>query len=310
MRPGRAVCYCGACARDIILVRELVARGHDVQMVPLYTPLRIDGHQKLPLSPIFYGGINVFLQQMSPLMRSLPACVDRLLDNPRLLGWASRFAVSTQAWKLGPMTVSVLSGPHGKQRKELARLVDYLASAPPPNIICITNTLLSGAAPELKARFNCPVVCALQGEDAFVDNMPEPHRSRSRQLIRQNVRAVDVFLAPGRHYAEEMAGFLDVPQTRIKTIHPGIDPDLYENRGPRPRTPFVIGYLSVITPAKGLDLLADAFIALASSQPDVTLRVAGQVLDPPYWKSITRKMRMRACRRASSISERSILAKR
>ncbi len=65
---GAGGMYCGACARDINLVRALIAGGHDVQVVPLYTPLRIDGDRKLPVSPVFYGGINVFLQQVSPVM--------------------------------------------------------------------------------------------------------------------------------------------------------------------------------------------------------------------------------------------------
>ena len=40
---GAAGSYCGACNHDVALVRRLIARGHDVTMIPLYTPLRADG---------------------------------------------------------------------------------------------------------------------------------------------------------------------------------------------------------------------------------------------------------------------------
>jgi len=38
LAAGAGSMYCGACARDIALVRGLIKRGHDVQIIPLYTP--------------------------------------------------------------------------------------------------------------------------------------------------------------------------------------------------------------------------------------------------------------------------------
>ena len=39
---GAAGMYCGSCTRDNALARELLARGHDVTLVPVYTPTRPD----------------------------------------------------------------------------------------------------------------------------------------------------------------------------------------------------------------------------------------------------------------------------
>ena len=124
---GAGSMYCGACARDVNLIRGLIAAGHDVQVIPLYTPLRVEGEETLPTSRIFYSGINVYLQQMLALFRLTPGALDRLFEGKALLRLVSKFAIETRAEGLGPMTISVLAGKDGFQRKELGKLLDYLA---------------------------------------------------------------------------------------------------------------------------------------------------------------------------------------
>ena len=70
--------YCENCLRDISLVRTIQQLGHDVLMVPLYLPLRVDQAEQLPSTPVFYGGVNVYLQQKLALFKKTPAWVDRL----------------------------------------------------------------------------------------------------------------------------------------------------------------------------------------------------------------------------------------
>jgi glycosyltransferase involved in cell wall biosynthesis len=279
--------YCGACARDAAMVRGLIARGHDVQVIPLYTPLRLDGGGPLPETRIFLGGINAYLQQIAPLFRRTPVFVDRIFDSPALLRWASRFAVSVNPKDLGPMTVSVLQGTEGRQSKELRRLLAYLAGAPRPDVVSLTNSLLSGIAPEVKRTLGVPIACALQGEDAFVMAMAEPWRAQAQQLMRRNAQAIDLFIAPGEACAAAMAEFLDAPQEKMQVIRAGIEADAFRRAAPRPRSPFVIGCLSSITPLKGQDVLVEAFCLLAGEQRrDVILRIAGKVLNPGYWKKV------------------------
>ena len=122
---GAAGSYCGACARDVALCRGLIARGHDVLLVPLYTPLRSD----LPMprvERVFYGGINAWLQDRSGLFRKTPRFVDWIFDRPWLLNLVARAAIETRPEELGAMTVSVLRGAEGPQRKELEKLVAFL----------------------------------------------------------------------------------------------------------------------------------------------------------------------------------------
>lgn len=283
--------YCGACARDVGLVLGLRARGHDVSVVPLYTPLRIDVDDPGPLGPVFLGGINLHLQQRSPLFRRIPSRLDRFLDNTSLLRFVSRFAINTRASDLGEMAVAMLRGADGHFRKEFDRLHNHLARQAPPDAIVITNTMLLGLAPELRRRLAAPIVCQVQGEDGFVGAMPEPHRPQAERLIRESARHVSLFVAPNHGYARKMARYLGVSEADVRVVRTGVPADAYAGTGSRHREPFTIGYLSGIAEGKGLDLLVEAWRTLAGSQGrDVRLRVAGRVLDRAYWKKVSRSV--------------------
>src|SRR5262245_44518355 len=112
---GAAGMYCGSCMKDNTLVSALNGLGHDALLIPTYTPIRTD-EEDVSQGRVFFGGINVYLQQKSRIFRYIPWPIGRLLDHPRLLGWVSRFAIGIQAHKLGDMTVSVLSGESGRQQ--------------------------------------------------------------------------------------------------------------------------------------------------------------------------------------------------
>jgi glycosyltransferase involved in cell wall biosynthesis len=286
LAAGAGTMYCGACARDMVMAKGLLKLGHDFEILPLYTPLKIDGEAPTAPGPVFLGGINAWLQQNAAFFRWLPAKLDRLFDHPGLLRWASRFAIKTSPSELGPMTVSVLAGREGQQRKELTRLLEYLDTQEPPELISITNSLLSGLAPTLKDHFGVPLVCGLQGEDDFVASLPPRHQRQARDLMQANAAAIDLYLAPSEGYAAQMCEFLNLPPERIVVVRPGVEADQYHRPGPRPTDPFTLGYLSVIIPRKGLDLLVRAWVKLREQGHDVRLRVAGQVLNPAYFREI------------------------
>ena len=166
---GAGGMYCGACARDVTLITRLISRGHDVQVVPLYTPLRLDAGTKLPTTPIFYGGINVFLQQLFPVFRRVPGFLVRWLDSPSVLRWASKSTVKTRPQDLGAMTVSVLSGHDGHQRKELARLMRYLEGEAKPDLININSLFRHRPRSRNAGRANR---LHASGEESLVDGIP------------------------------------------------------------------------------------------------------------------------------------------
>jgi hypothetical protein len=59
--------FCGGCFRDNALVAALRQLGHSTLMVPLYLPLTLDEPDQSQATPIFFGGINVYLEQKSAL---------------------------------------------------------------------------------------------------------------------------------------------------------------------------------------------------------------------------------------------------
>jgi glycosyltransferase involved in cell wall biosynthesis len=283
--------YCGACARDVALVRGLRARGHEVDVVPLYTPLRMEGEEPFDIAPVFLGGINLYLQQRSAFFRRIPAALDRVLNSAALLRLVSRFAISTKASELGEMTVSMLVGMDGLMRKEAEQFVAYLQDQPRPDVIVITNTMLSGLVGALSERLQAPIVAQVQGEDAFVGALPEPHATKAKELIRANVRPVRLFVSPNAAYAREMAGFLEAPEERVRVVRTGLSAEPYRRTQPREREPFTVGYLSGIAHGKGLDVLVEAMRELAGEQKrDVHLEAAGRVLDKAYWKRVAARM--------------------
>jgi glycosyltransferase involved in cell wall biosynthesis len=274
---GAAGMYCGSCMRDNTLVSALVAAGHDALLIPTYTPIRtdeIDVSQKR----IFFGGINVYLQEKFALFRHTPWLLDRLLDARRLLAWVSRFAVNTRYEDLGNLTVSMLQGEHGHQRKEVAKLVRWLKREIKPEVVNLTNVLLSGMVHEVKRELGVPVLGTLQGDDIFLDALPEPSRGQCLALIRDHGREMDGFIATSGYYADFMSGYLGIPRDCIHVVYPGLN--LRGHGGARPESdgrPFTIGYFARICPEKGLHVLSEAFRLMQQEPgaPPAQLRVSG-----------------------------------
>ena len=83
LAAGAGGMYCGSCLHDNTLAAALLALGEDVTLVPTYTPLRTD-EDNVSDSHLFFGGINVYLQQRMSLFRHTPWFFDDLLNRPGL----------------------------------------------------------------------------------------------------------------------------------------------------------------------------------------------------------------------------------
>src|ERR671917_923582 len=246
---GAADMYCGSCLRDNALATELMARGHDVSLLPMYTPTLTD-EPNVSGGRVFFGGVSVYLEQYVPFFRKSPAWLDKLWDSKLLLKLAARRSLKTNPKMLGEMTVSMLRGEDGNQRKELEKLVEWLRHESPPDVISLPYTLLIALARPLKEALGRPVCCTLQGEDLYLEGLQEPYRAESKRLIRENVRHVDAFIAVSEYYARFMPGYLGIPREKIRVVPLGINLQGY---GPRSREddggatkddkrPFTVGY--------------------------------------------------------------------
>ncbi len=266
LTAGAAGMVCGSCLHDNTLAKELIQQGHDAILIPTYTPIMTD-EASVSSDKLFYGGLNVYLQQVFPPFRWLPNWADQFLSSPKLVGWVASRAMGTSAGNLGALTVSMLKGRDGFQRREVQRLCAWLKTQA-PEVVVFSNLLIAGCLSELKRQIGVPVVVILQGDDIFYDGLPEPYRTRALVELRKLAQQVDLFIVHSRDYGlrmQTMLGFSDhswavsplsIDTRDFRTLSFAAD------RSSRPPT---IGYLARLAPEKGLHLLVDAFIALQSN---------------------------------------------
>jgi glycosyltransferase involved in cell wall biosynthesis len=301
--------YCGGCLRDNALVAALRKLGHQVTMVPLYLPLTLDEEDQSAGTPIFFGGLNVYLAQKSALFRGAPGWLHDLFASPRVLKWAAGKAAKTRAADLGELTLSMLRGEAGKQARQLEELVAWLKTQPRPDAVCLSNALLLGMARRLKAELGTPVACALQGEDTFLDALPEPHRSACWRTLAERAAEVDVFIAPSHYFGDLMRERLGVAEERVRVVYNGINLEGYgtdvlslksnaqslKSGGQGAAGAPVLGYFARMCPEKGLDTLVEAYLILRQRgrAGKVKLRVGGSCgpADTAFVESLRDRLR-------------------
>jgi glycosyltransferase involved in cell wall biosynthesis len=287
--------YCENCIRDQASLRQMRKLGLDILMVPLYLPpMRVDAGDQVESTPIFFGGINVYLQQKMGLFRRTPRWLDRLFDSQPLLRWASTKMGMTDTQELGQTTVSMLQGEHGRQVKEVDRLVEYLADQPPADAVLLSNVLLVGLAQALRDKLDCKVICGLQDEDAYLDSLPEPYAAQCWSLAAEACKKhVDGFISSSRWYADRMTSRLGLDPRRVRHVPDGVEAEVYQPASPNGDPP-VIGFLSQMTTGKGLDVLVEALGILkqSSDHQRLELHVAGGMTkaDEPYVEKIRRRI--------------------
>jgi glycosyltransferase involved in cell wall biosynthesis len=286
---GAAGMYCGSCLRDNALAVELMRRGHQVTLLPLYTPTNPD-ETNVSRKHVLFGGISVYLQHYVPFFRKSPRFLDRILDSPWIINAFASRSISTDPALLGGMTISMLEGDQGVLRKEFDKLLEWMADEPVPDVINLPNSLLIGLAAPLKRELKRPICCTLQGEDLFLNGLIEPYRAHAIELIKQHVADVDVFLSVSDYYVPLMSRMIGIPRDRIAVVPLGINLDGYDRsfserlarRSLGDGEPahhslgdggFRVGFFARVAPEKGLHLLAEAYALLRARTPGVKMRL-------------------------------------
>lgn len=294
LAAGAAGMICGSCLRDNAVARALLGIGADVLLVPLYTPLKVEGGD-VSLDRVFYGGINVYLQQKLRFFRRTPRLLDRAFDSRAVLNLSSKLAGMTRAEDLGDLAVSTLRGEHGMQAKELDRLARWLGDEIRPDIVNLPNSMFAGTARRLKDATGAPVVCSLTGEDLFLEGLPEPWKSEALEALRDRARDIDRFVAISGYYADFMAEYLRVPREKIDVVPLGIDSANFRPAPSRVTEPFTVAYMARIAPEKGFHVLCEAFRLLRAmpGAGDARLRAAGWLgpREKPYLEENVRRLR-------------------
>ena len=287
--------YCENCLRDMVLIKALKKLGHDITVVPMYLPFFLDSPEVGGESPVFFGGVNAYLQQKFRLFRNTPRWIDRLFDAPWLLKRIAKKAGSTSADGLGEMTLSMLNGEHGRQAKELNRLIEWLKTEEKPDAVHISNALLAGIAGRIRSELSVPIVCTLQDEDGWLDSMDPPYGQLCWDAIASQSSDIDAFIAVSDYYADAFAKRAGLPREKVHTVHIGINIENY-TQSDRSQDPAVIGFLSRMSHALGLDTLVDAFMILKREEAfkAIRLRLAGGVVGEDHRLIAGQKKRLAA----------------
>ena len=294
LTPGAGRMYCGGCFRDNALVEALRKLGHETLLIPLYLPLNLEEPDQSQQTPIFFGGLNVYLEQRFPLFRRIPRWLNRLLCSPRLLSRLGRAAAKTRPEDVGELTLSMLRGEEGNQARELTELVAWLKTQNRPDVICLSNSLLVGLARRLKQTLQVPILCTFQGEDGFLDQLVEPARKRSWQALRERAADIDLFIAPSQASATTMQERLGLSEERVQVIYNGIKLAGFRPAAQMPAVP-MLGFFARMCREKGLDIVVEAFLILRQRGriPDLRLRVGGSLgsADQPFVQTLQDRLR-------------------
>ncbi|MFM8188527.1 MAG: glycosyltransferase family 4 protein [Pirellula sp.] len=301
LTAGAAGMFCGSCMNDNAVARELINAGHDCVLMPVYTPIRTDV-EDMSVDRVFLGGVNVYLSQKLGAFRLLPRWMTGWLDHPWLVKALTSKAGKTSPELLGQLTLSMLDGLAGRQRKEFEDLLSFLQTNIRPETILLTNLLIGGVIPQMAT--NADVWVMLQGDDIFLDSLSESDRREVIAKMRGLVGHVKGFLCHCSTYAHYMQELFAIPPQKMHVVPLGVATrDFIESQGEASskekktaseQPKIHLGYLARMAPEKGLHRLVDAFIELKRNPrwESLRLELAGWMgpQHAKYWKEQQNKL--------------------
>lgn len=253
--------YCGNCLRDSAFTNSLKNTGHDAITLPLYLPLSSSNNHTEDGLPIFYGAVNVYLEQKFKFFRHMPKWLHKFFNSPAILRYASKKSESTRASGLEDMTISMLKGADGYQKEELELLINFLKNHEKPDVVHLSNALLMGLAGRIREELNIPVICSLQDEDVWLDAMNKNYQTQLWEIMCEKSKDIDAFVAVSQYFGDVMQKRMCIPDEKLHIVPIGVDPNAYKFSGPVQNPP-VIGYLSRMNEENGFEVIIDAFIEL------------------------------------------------
>ncbi|MDD4636363.1 MAG: glycosyltransferase family 4 protein [Bacteroidales bacterium] len=264
--------YCGNCFRDNLHASALRKAGHDITIMPLYLPLKHPSFQAD--TPLFFPATTFYTAQRFFSNRKMPKWLERLSSSVALLDIASSMSGTTSAKGTEAMTLSMITGDGAAFQDQINQMLDWMKGEAMPDIIHLSSSLLIGIAKKLRQHLNIPIVCSVQDEEVWLNQMNERDAFAAWHGIMENSRYIDRFITTSQFYKEVLKQ--RIPQiTAVDVIYPGIDRNKY-SADSLPKDP-VIGFFYRMNRENGLDILVKAFIKLKEKGtiPNLRLKIAG-----------------------------------
>jgi len=264
--------YCSNCFRDNLYAQALRNAGHDVVVMPLYLPLTDKSFQAD--TPLFFPATSFYVAQKFFKKGKMPRFIEKILDSPTLLRFASSMSGTTSAKGMEKMTLSMITGDDKNFAIQTKKLLDWIENNFQPDIIHLSTSMLTGIAKAMKNRFNIPVVCSLQDEEIWLDNLEKRYAREAWNAIGQNSKYIDHFITSSEYYRS--VALSKVPEIKeISVVYPGVNIEKYKSVD-YPKNP-TIGFYYRNNYENGLDILAQSFVNLKkeNSIPDLKLKIGG-----------------------------------
>jgi len=269
--------YCSNCFRDMMYFKALKASdGITANAIPLYLPPEKMYSDSGFDDNVFFGAISTYLREKFRIFKDMPTFFDKILDSPLLLKIAAKQAGTTRTEGLEDVTLNMINGKYTAREKEVKRLTTYLKHNGKPDIIQLSNALIIGLAYQIKKLLDVKIVCSLQNEDDWINDMAEPFQSRAWEMIGEEAVFVDAFICPSNYFKEFFIEKTGIPAEKIHVIPSGIDLNWVTDSvktNPEP----AIGFFSRVSYHNGFDKMTDAFIILKKMKEfeNLSLHVCG-----------------------------------
>jgi glycosyltransferase involved in cell wall biosynthesis len=290
LTAGAGKRYCGACLRDTSLVEALSDLGHEVTLQSLYLPIH-DEEGVEAEGRIGMGGIATWLAASGAALSLLARPMESALGARPLLRMVARLGEMTEPSTLGPMTEATLR-VDGPAMTALCERVAQEAAALEPDVILLSNALLLGFSPLLKRHTSALVVCTLQSESDFIEDLADPWPGRVWSTLRDLSTEADAFIAVSAAHRDEMAERIGLDAALISVVPHGIHASSY---GPDPcDAPHRrIAFLARLDERHGAHRLLEAVATLPLGETPITLTLAGSMtsIDRPYVKRLRARVR-------------------
>ena len=269
--------YCENCYRDMIYVSSLKKIGGiDISAIPLYLPPIAEEFGEEIENQVFFGAVSMYLREKVKIFENMPSFLDKIFDAPPFLRMAAKKAGTTRTEGFEETTISMIKGNDPSRDKEIARLSKHICASGQSNILHLSNALIIGLASQLRNLCNASIICSLQNEDDWIDQMKEPYRSEAWKLIGEESSNVDLFITPSHYFKEFIISKTGIQADKIHVVPSVLDernPVVKDTRNSIP----AIGYFSRLSYHNGLDKLVDAFILLKNEEkmPGLQLHLCG-----------------------------------
>ena len=113
-------------------------------------------------------------------------------------------------------------------------IVEWLRDDIQPEVVLFSNLLIGGCIPAIRRELpQTKIVAILQGDDSFLDHLPQLQRALAIVELRRLARQCDAVIVNSEFYRKKMSELLELPPAIIHIFPLSIDVTPYRDIAPQ-----------------------------------------------------------------------------